>query len=268
MLRFLWWNTNRKPLLDSIARLAIEHNLDVVLLAESALAPATLLTRLNARAAEYHYVPHRQCDRVRMYTRFPLRYVEEILATSRYAIRRVRLPEREEFLLVAAHLTSKLYASRESQFSGAAEFARSIREAEAAVGHRRTLLVGDLNMDPYESGIVAANGLHAVMTRAIAEKAERQVEGQPYPFFYNPMWCHYGDRQPPPGSYFRHGSQYVEHFWHLFDQVLVRPDLLRRFDSGSVRILASDGDASLLTQGGVPKSVYSDHLPLIFGLNA
>jgi len=64
----------------------------------------------------------------------------------------------------------------------------AIVEEERKAGHSRTILVGDLNMNPFEKGVIAAAGLHAVASRRIAERIERTVQGRSYPFFYNPMW--------------------------------------------------------------------------------
>ena len=57
-------------------------------------------------------------------------------------------------------------------------------------------------MNPFEHGVVAANGLNAVMARKVAARDTRTVLAHEYPFFYNPMWGHFGDaidydRWPP-----------------------------------------------------------------------
>ena len=53
----------------------------------------------------------------------------------------------------------------------------------------------------------------------------------------------------------------------MFDQVLVRPDLLDRFDPGDVQIIQSANGTSLLTASGQPdRKRASDHLPLFFSL--
>jgi hypothetical protein len=53
----------------------------------------------------------------------------------------------------------------------------------------------------------------------------------------------------------------------MFDQVLIRPDLLDYFDIQDLRILTSDGDTNFLSRNGIPRKEISDHLPLIFKLN-
>jgi hypothetical protein len=144
----------------------------------------------------------------------------------------------------------------------------NIREIEGRVGHSRTVLVGDLNMNPFDEDMISANGWHAVMTRDIARKRTRLVQRESYPFFYNPMWGRFGDdTEGPPGTYCKPKGLLVEYFWHMWDQVLIRPDLLKSFDSASLQILTGCGSASFVKRSGIPDdSRFSDHLPLLFAL--
>jgi hypothetical protein len=130
------------------------------------------------------------------------------------------------------------------------------------------MLVGDLNMNPFEAGVVGAHGLHAVMTRADARRVERSIQGVAYRFFYNPMWGHFGDRSAgPPGTYYLKASKPINYFWNIYDQVLLRPALLESLTS--LEIVDSDGSNSLVTENGVPDSERgSDHLPILFRLDS
>jgi hypothetical protein len=116
-------------------------------------------------------------------------------------------------------------------------------------------------MDPFDPGVVGA--LSAVMTQEIAAGGERTVGGRQYPFFYNPMWGCFGDRtEGPPGTLFYSTSELVNRYWNVYDQVLVRPDLMGKL--ADVRILDTDGQEPLLTDRGRPRrSELSDHLPIL-----
>ena len=173
-----------------------------------------------------------------------------------------------DVLLAVTHLPSKLYWSSESQSQSCTQLAREIRRCEAESGHTRTILVGDLNMNPFEFGMVSSQGLHGTMARRVAERECRTALNREYPLFYNPMWGHFGDGiDGPPGTYYNSRAEHVCYFWNMFDQVLVRPSLLDAFDNDHLRILDTSGEDSLLTAGGRPsKSEASDHLPIVFGL--
>src|SRR5258706_11895269 len=53
--------------------------------------------------------------------------------------------------------------------------------------------------------------LHSVMSREIANRTARTVQGREYPFFYNPMWGHFGDRMSKTaGSYYYDNAERSE----------------------------------------------------------
>src|SRR5215211_5035003 len=115
-----------------------------------------------------------------------------------------------------------------------------ISETEDVIGHQRTVLVGDFNMNPFDLGMVGAQALNAVMTRDLARREGRTVAGRPYRYFYNPMWGCYGDRTPgPAGTYYYSAPGPRGYYWHLFDQVLLRPTLMESL--AELRILEDDG---------------------------
>jgi hypothetical protein len=131
------------------------------------------------------------------------------------------------------------------------------------------VLVGDLNLNPFDHGVVSTAGLNGTMTKRIAGRGNRVVQGSSYQFFYNPMWNCFGDASgQPPGTYYYERGDHVSYFWHMFDQVLVRPDLMGSFSHDHLRILHTDGQVSLVTPAGSPDSKKaSDHLPLVFRLD-
>ena len=123
-------------------------------------------------------------------------------------------------------------------------------------------------MNPFEAGMVGAAGLNATMVRREALKESRTVQDKMYPFFYNPMWAHFGERDhKPQGTYHYDSHEHVTYYWNMFDQVLVRPGLLDQFPNEGVEIMTEAGGTSLLTASGRPnRTIGSDHLPLLFRL--
>jgi hypothetical protein len=107
------------------------------------------------------------------------------------------------------------------------------------------------------------------MTRQLATEPGRRIESVRYPFFYNPMWSLFGDGSPgPPGTYYYRSSEQIAYFWHIFDQVLLRPALLSFFRNERLKILSGDGTVSFLGERGVPdRKSASDHLPILFELD-
>ncbi len=269
MTTFLFWNLNRKPLQAIVTNLALRYDVDVLILTECTIEPDVLLRNLNWQAPiNYHYAPSIGCKTIEIFTRFSDQFMQPVYETDRFSARHLQLPEAVGISLVSVHFPSKLHWSDQSQAMECVELADLIRLTEEIVGHSKTVLVGDLNMNPFEDGVVSARGLHGVMSRSIAEKKTRTVQGKEYPFFYNPMWGLFGDRTPgPPGTYYYTSSEQRSFFWNIFDQVLIRPNLLPFFDSKALEIVQSDGDASLVSPNGLPDTnAASDHLPVFFRL--
>jgi endonuclease/exonuclease/phosphatase family metal-dependent hydrolase len=194
--------------------------------------------------------------------------MKPVWENERVSIRRLELPARAGLLICAVHLPSKLHWSDASQSFECFELARQIVAEEDRAGHRRSVLIGDFNMNPFEPGMIAANGLHAVMSRQVASRVTRTVQGREHRFLYNPMWNYLGDlRGTTAGSYFFDAAEHVNYFWNVFDQVLMRPELAERFDPSTLSILTSVGSRSLVRPDGRPDSrLYSDHLPIVFSL--
>lgn len=268
-MTFLFWNLNQNCLEGIIARLANKHSVDVLMFVECAIPSEIILGKLNQITTQYHYSPGIGCEKVEIFTRFPVHFMSHIYEENRLTVRQIKLPRRPDFLLAVTHFPSKQHHSDPSQMAESFELAKSIKFAEKQCEHSRTILVGDLNMNPFDDGVVSANGLHGTMSRRIAQRKSRVVQQREYEFFYNPMWNLLGDyKSGTPGTYYYSSSQQVTFFWNTFDQVLVRPELLPYFNSEEVRILVSDGQMSFLSNEGLPTATrISDHLPLLFTLD-
>jgi hypothetical protein len=266
--RFLFWNINRKPLADLVGRIAHARAADVVILAECDIDAADLLLSLNQGSPGGFHDSAGINRTFSVFVRFSPRFLKPRFDSERVSVRHLSLPARSSILLAMTHLPSKLYWSDDSQAFESTELARRISTEEDKVGHQRTVLVGDFNMNPFEPGMVAAAGLNCVPTRRLAARGVRTVQGREYRLFYNPMWSHFGDAtRDTAGSYFYSSAEHVSYFWHIFDQVLIRPVLAQQFDPRKVEIVASVGEHSLVHADGRPDAVAcSDHLPVIFEL--
>jgi len=215
-------------------------------------------------------VPVGRSTRVALYSQLPRDVVEYRDNPYRkyLSLNRIRWSIGNEILVAAIHFPSKIWRSHSDQKTWACRISDEIRNAERALGHTRTVLVGDLNMNPFEDAMISADGFHGVMTIERALKGSRTHGGKHYAFFYNPMWGLFGDNsQGPPGTFHRQGSDILEYFWHIYDQVLIRPSLLEGNDRFTVRILDRSLSTSFLSANGLPDvDGVSDHLPLLFNL--
>jgi hypothetical protein len=269
LITTLFWNLGKQNRDAVISRLIHRYSVDVLVLAECPIPDGVVVSAIERLSGRRFYTTASLCEKISVFVGSPEINLEPVSEAARYTIRRLTMPDREEIFLACAHLISKRDASSESQSLAAVALSDAIRRVESQSGHERTILVGDLNMDPFESGLVGANTLNAVMSRTVASGGARVVQKDRHPFFYNPMWSLFGDHSAgPPGTHYYYRAEHVSYYWHMFDQVLVRPDLLSRFRNEELEIVTSDGVRSLLTDDGRPeRKVGSDHLPVVFRIH-
>ncbi len=271
-LNFLFWNINRKPIINEIANIAKHYNIDVLLLAECNLNLASLLLALNSETVEYE-LPNSifQNDRIKIFTKFSSRFIFPIEDESenRYTCFKIKFPLLEELLVFTVHLPDRRNNQSESISSHAGRIARRVKEIEKEQMLYNTLVVGDFNMNPSDVGMIDAESFHAIMDSEIVKNKSRIVSKKEYDYFYNPMWSLYGDiGNNVSGSYYYKNAELVNYHWNVFDQVLIRPSLIDSFDKDSLKFIDYDGIKSLLKPTGIPDGEkFSDHLPLIFTLN-
>ena len=294
MLTFVYWNmdgdfgaqkktsqSKKINLLRSLKNLADLYEVDLFVLAECPLSIQDMLNFLNVKnPIKFRKPTTTLCERVILLPRFPNKFVKAKLESKYYTCRHISLPARKDFLLVAVHLGSKLWKDEDDQTLSVTGFSREIRELELKKTKcDRTIVMGDLNLHPFDTAMVGAEGMNAVMTRAIAVKGQRTMDAKPYPFFYNPMWGHFGDltheefpvghdKHQPAGTCYYWAKKSKWYFWNMFDQVLIRPALLPHFKSENLKILHHDGVSTFLNDNGEPnRSYYSDHLPILLRLS-
>lgn len=274
MMTFLFWNSKHAKG-QLIGQLVAEHRADVLVLTESSVDTSVVLDEIEkAYGARFAVDP--QHENVAIFTRFRGSALGHQYEESHLSIRRISSTP-TDILLVAVHLISKTGGiSGAEQAALVPGYAYEIRRIEEKIGHKRTLLVGDLNMNPFDDGMIQATGFHAIPSHRIAtergkknHKGEHMVDGKYYPFFYNPMWNCFGDeRNGPPGTFFRDKANIISHFWHMYDQVLVRPALVERFVHKDLKILSHCGTTPLVNGDGEPdRDNASDHLPILFRLD-
>jgi hypothetical protein len=264
-MNLLFWNINRKPLSGEIKALCDCYDVDVLILTENLISDAELLPILNESNERIFIAHFNPSTKISFYTRI---HAFELVHDDNWgSIRKLIHPIGIEILLVAVHIRSKLYADEREQAAISTRIANEIDRREKERGHTRTIVIGDFNMNPFETGLVSADGFHGIMDKQIVMKESRVVLGQEKKFFYNPMWSRLGDdSEGCVGSYYYNSSGVINYFWNTFDQLLIRPSLLACFDPCNLKKIDNINGASLINKGKISKK-FSDHLPLMVKLS-
>lgn len=268
MLKVLFWNVRRKARDGLVTALATAERPDLLVLIEYPDGPLPGLLGSDGMglvAADPRFVVFARSG-------FTLQRLDYPDPTDRVQFWRTSRPAISDWLVVVLHGPDRRNAqqdqTRELFFRRVVEHVRYLEELS---GHRRTVVFGDFNANPYEPSVVGANGFHAIGVRQVRGKTDRRVRGSGRAdFFYNPMWRLYG--HDPAGDaaaatyLYRSGDEAAEPFWHMFDQVLVRPEHAALLPPDRLRILTVAGGDPLIDGVGRPAAKASDHLPVLFTL--
>ncbi len=264
-MKVLFWNTNKKKVDHLLASLATSGKVDLFILAEFDVYENNFLALVNTDQDTFEEIPQIGCNRINIYIRSGISTYEHGPESSYFTSKKLILSGDFSMLLVGVHFPSKLYQSEQTQLLEATELKREIGDAESTLGNQNTFIVGDFNMNPFETGMVGASAFHSIPCEKIACSGGRVIKGREHKFFYNPMWNLFGDRDKNPGSYFFRSSEQTVYYWNIFDQVILRPDLVPMFEKNSLKLLQEIDGFSLVNDSGIPN--LSDHLPIIFKFN-
>ena len=153
MIHFFFWNFNTKGTIEHpesiVAQTALKHDADLIVLTESRVAPVLIVEELNRHESAFH-IPETHHTRFAIFTRFPSVFLEPFEDHPRMSLRRLRLPGRLEILIGVVHFPDRRNHPPSEQRSVSFEMAEFLRDAETRAGHRRTILVGDFNMNPFD----------------------------------------------------------------------------------------------------------------------
>ena len=259
-MKVLFWNTHQNKSINSVLQeMIIENNISIVILAEY-IAQIDNLIKLLAEheIAMWKYVTT-GCDRISILGN--VSHVKPGLQTQYASIQIIN----DKDILCCVHLPSKIFSQNEGMRNIAiSQIISDISSIEEDLNTENTILVGDFNINPFEAGCINADVLHSIPVFAEAQKKSRIIANQEFRMFYNPMWNFLGDFNPPYGTYYFGGNSIDNTFWHLYDQVILRPALYQRIINSSLRIFTKTKSRSLLNSKGHPDKKISDHLPIVF----
>jgi hypothetical protein len=273
-MKYLFWNVNvshnksDKRINPTISLLLQHYQADIAVFAEYVTEQKNeLLQLLYETGNEYYHIPQRGCKIINVFSKLTPDHFEQLTDSPRYTLYRVPHPTLGYHILALAHLPSNYRYSEQTQIRGAQRLKSSIEHDENLCNTDQTIILGDLNMNPFDYGLINASAIHANSCREyIRQKnGRRTVQREELSMFYNPMWNFLGDINTTAGSYFYERSDIISYGWNTFDQVLFRPSLMDIFRIESLRIITRIGDYPLL-DNNKPNGEISDHLPIFFEL--
>jgi len=244
------WQKTRQNIPQYAADLASEHSLDLLFLIECAIPVTSLMTAFTS--AQNHFsIP--SAERFKVVAWFDPRFMVRMqlpVPNDRVDIWHLTLPLQEEVLVALVHGPDKRNYDVTDQELFLQQVVADLSYCEQRVEHTRSIVLGDFNASPFESPVASTAGMNAVSSRRIAQGAPRRILNKSFAYFYNPMWNLFGDARGngvPATYYYRKSYLY----WHMLDQVLIRPSLIERFDFTALQVVTELKNAQLIGADGV-----------------
>jgi len=261
-MRIVFWNINNKDLASAVCDLANDTNADVIILNETKLPIKTTLKTLNALVdSTFIAVKSNSTDRFHCFCRKKEISLGEVHKGFRTNYQEFKFGN-DSAIVGMVHGIDMRNNGAEHRQSFAERLGEEIRFVRTQQDNNRIMIIGDFNMNPYDTGMNLARGLNAMMARTCAKRRQRGYQKEKYEMYYNPMWSLLGDNSSgPPGTVYDMSNQ-GPYGWSMLDQVVMNYSLISYFSS--VEILTKAGATELLDKHGRPdKKTLSDHLPIL-----
>lgn len=268
MYRIAFWNINRKSLSEQILELAKSCDLDVLILVEAVDPITDTLQTLKAQVSENFYIPDDIASgsdgRFQCFCKNRALSISEVHEGFRMSIRELKLGSTSALLGLMHGVDMRNY-DMPSRQSAVEELANELRVVKKTQMNNKIVVIGDFNMNPYDTGMNLARGLNAMMAKSCIRKGQRTFLNKNYDFYYNPMWNLLGDETPgPPGTCYDTSNQ-GPYGWSMLDQVIVNHSMISAFEK--VQIITKVGNHDLTDNLGRPDSkTASDHFPIMVEL--
>lgn len=272
-MNILFWNICKKDcFIDTIINIVVEEHIDLIAFAEFPKDQESLFEiRLKQIIPEFEYLKSVAKNKIEIFYRKGVVNISNAHDGERISVKRIISSKNDKtYSIVFCHVWSRLFIPVKQQNLMIPYIMREIKEYEKQEDSENTVVCGDFNMDVFDDGMLHCDGFNAMMTEKIVNKRTRKVNNEDHSMFYNPMWSLYGDvhGNEVAGTYYYQTNFPVLQYWHMLDQVILRPDVIPVFDKRSLKIVAKGRSFDLLNKHGIiDKTKYSDHLPIKFNLN-
>lgn len=265
-INFLYCNTNNNNISSYIVEACLENKIDVLILAEYKNIDIDYLRR-KLKENELYFKVEKIAPHSRILLLHNTKGQINVIKESKYYSTFNLKDKDERFLIFTLHLPSK-YAQELSDLNMyTSQILRESEQLEEQRKSEKSIVVGDFNMNPFVNGMIFALGFNAVMCPTIAKKHSRKVLNEERKFYYNPIWYLMGNYFNSCKGTFCYSTATKSYYWYTYDQVIIRPDLIDKFDINELKILNVINEKSLLTKNNIPnKKMISDHLPIKFKL--
>lgn len=257
-MKFTYWNTQKIDAFDRIIDIVQKEDPCLFFLSEFDL---DCLTGKESKLLEHGYELYDNpgCKRVSILKRVGFE-VELSLQNKFYTTTRIK---KDDLYVVSLHLPSQMWQSMASL----KEFLRDLRitldEEIGSSSDAKILLIGDFNVNPYESPMIDYDGF--VSTNSPKAKHTINYLGKSRTTYYNPTWELYSRTNFPGTKQFSRpsASSYDVLEFHYLDQVVISQKLLMSIVEHKIDIIEETENFTFFNHVS-NKVEGSDHLPITY----
>ncbi len=259
-MKLLFWNLNKKDNADLALTCMREEEVGIAAFAEFSHADFSdaKLEGIGCRTLGFG-----GCDKVKVIARESIE-VLDCFEASRFTVLSMKSGN-SIFVVGAAHLPDRMSSpDSESRLMDIRAMMGEVRGYENELSISKTIILGDLNANPYDKELLHPNAFNAMLFKGIVRnKSSRTWREVEYPFLYNPTIQWLSEESENYGSIYYSGDC-TGPIWNCYDQALVSPELMDCINSYSY--LKRIGDRDLIAKVR-PNGKISDHLPLLVDID-
>lgn len=256
-MKVVFWNTKNIEDINIVLSIIEDESPDIFFLAEfKSLMIKDYYKEIDALNMSHLINPG--CEKIIILIKKTLKNIELTIQHTDYT--GIRLAK-SNLNIISVHMPSQInYEFDALKFNIGkfkADFEKHIGETETA----NILLIGDFNVNPFESPMTHYDGLAATNTNDFNPK--KIFRGYSNSLYYNPTWQLYAKshfpgtyRKPRPSNT---SFDVIEH--HFLDQVIMSQKLLMSIKSDNIDIIDKTTKYNIFDYAK-NKINFSDHLPL------
>lgn len=259
-MKLFFWNLNKKDNADLALTYMREEEVGIAAFAEFS---GTEFSDELIKSSGYRPIGYGGCDKVKVFAREPIEILE-CFEQSRFTVLPMKMGD-IYFVVAAAHLVDRMSsADSEPRLVDIRKMMDVVHGYENKTSINKTIVMGDLNANPYDKEMLLPNAFNAMLFKGILRnKTARTWCGDEYPFLYNPTIHWLSEESENYGSFYYSGDC-TSPIWNCYDQALVSPELMDRIKSYGY--LKKIGDRDLIAKVR-PDCKISDHLPLLVDID-
>lgn len=184
IVNILFWNaklnkynkdrgdTAKENIDNCIASIIEETECDVIVLAEYGYELDSLCNKIWLTGRDFKYYASVAYDKVKIIYDKRI-FVEHIQEGKNFTLVNIKTIA-VEFLLAGVHLPSNIEYDNDDREKTADDFLSELKPAYERCAHKKCIICGDFNADPYDRVMIKANKFHSVSNQGIVKEENKE----------------------------------------------------------------------------------------------